>query len=66
MTIRERIRYVRGGLGAARAVVRNNVGARELHVYGGLLVAVCGGWLLSPAITLIALGVVLLVLGVTL
>lgn len=66
MTIRERIRSVRARLTATRAVVLDNVGARELHVYGGLLVAVCGGWMLSPAITLIALGVVLLVLGVTL
>lgn len=46
--------------------IRHAIGVRELHVYGGLLIAIIGGWLLSPAITLVAAGVVLLVLGVAL
>lgn len=33
------------------------------HVYGGLAVAVVGGWQLSPAWTLVAAGAALVALG---
>lgn len=36
---------------------------RDLHVYGGLLLAGVGGWLLSPAWTLVLVGLVLVGLG---
>lgn len=36
---------------------------RDLHIYGGLLLAALGGWQISPALTLIALGLALAALG---
>lgn len=33
---------------------------QDLHVYGGLAVAGVGGWMLSPAWTLIAIGLALI------
>ena len=35
----------------------------DAHIYGGLLLAAIGGWRLSPAWTLVAVGVTLVALG---
>lgn len=43
---------------------RPDVSLRDLHIYGGLTVATVGGWQVSPAWTLVALGVVLATFGV--
>lgn len=37
---------------------------RDLHVYGGLLLAAAGGWQLSHAVTLLGVGVILMLFGV--
>jgi hypothetical protein len=53
----------RARLGAA---LRAELGARELHFYGGLAVAGVGGVMLSPAVTLVAIGAVLALVGLAL
>lgn len=37
---------------------------RDVHVYGGLLLAAVGGWHFSPGATLLGVGVVLTALGI--
>ncbi|KKL87169.1 hypothetical protein LCGC14_1937420, partial [marine sediment metagenome] len=41
-----------------------DIDTQDAHIYGGLLIGALGGWQVSPAWTLIALGVVLLLIGV--
>lgn len=45
-------------------IPRPDVDARDVHIYGGLALAALGGWQLSAPVTCVALGCVLLVLGV--
>lgn len=45
------------------AVVAAHVDLRDLHVYGGLALGTWGGWQLSPPLTLVTVGVVVLGLG---
>ncbi len=45
-----------------RTLVRPDV-LRDFHVYGGLALAAIGGWHLSPALTGIAVGITLMLLG---
>lgn len=40
------------------------VDVRDAHVYLGLAIAGAGGWTMSPAWTLVALGIVLTLMGV--
>lgn len=44
--------------------LRSALDLRDLHYYGGLTVAAVGGWQISPAITLVALGAVLALTGI--
>lgn len=44
-------------------IPRPDVSLRDLHAYGGLGIAALGGWQLSPAWTCIAIGTVLLAMG---
>lgn len=46
------------------ALKKPDVDLRDLHVYGGLVIAAVGGWQLSPAWTSVAIGVVLAVIGI--
>lgn len=48
------------------AWLRAAIDLRDLHYYGGLTIAAAGGWQISPAITLVALGVVLAATGLIL
>lgn len=44
-------------------IPRPDIDAHDLHAYGGLALAAVGGWQLSPAWTLVAIGVVLFAMG---
>ncbi len=41
-----------------------DIDIQDVHIYGGLLLGGVGGWQVSPAWTLIALAVVLVLMGV--
>lgn len=49
-------------LAAARAVARA-LDLRDLHFYGGIALAMMGGWMLSPAWTMVAGGAVIALVG---
>jgi len=40
------------------------ISLRDVHIYGGLALATAGGWQVSPALTVITLGLVLAMLGI--
>ena len=42
---------------------RPDVNARDVHFYGGLLLAAAAGWFLSPVLTGVALGLILAAVG---
>lgn len=44
--------------------VRNQFDLRDLHVYGGLMIAAIGGWHISATWTCVVLGLCLAALGV--
>jgi hypothetical protein len=46
------------------AITRPDITLRDVHIYGGLVVAGIGGWQLSPAWTGVVLGVALTGMGV--
>lgn len=48
------------------AWLRATLDLRDLHYYGGLTIAAAGGWHLSPAVTMVVLGVVLAATGLIL
>lgn len=59
-------RVGRGALAVVRTVasaVVASVDLRDLHVYGGLALGTWGGWQVSPPWTAVAVGSVLLGLG---
>jgi len=43
---------------------RPDIDIQDVHIYGGLLLGGVGGWQVSPAWTLIAIAVVLVLMGV--
>jgi len=43
---------------------RPDLDIRDAHIYGGLLLAGIGGWLISPAWTCVVLGLIIAALGV--
>jgi hypothetical protein len=50
-------------VGAAKKALAGVFGLRDVHFYGGLAVAIAGGWRLSHAWTLVAAGLVLMFVG---
>jgi hypothetical protein len=56
---REVTRQVRAIVVAAASAALCSIDTRDVHFYGGLLLAGFGGWRISPAWTLIVLGAVL-------
>lgn len=54
---------LRAWVSAVWRLVRDAVGLSELHVYGGLALVAAGLWQLSRPVAMIAVGVVLLALG---
>lgn len=45
-------------------IKRPDISLRDLHIYGGLALAAVGGWQLSPAVTAVALGIIVAALGI--